>query len=149
MIVVRRPYPNSPMSTESLIWLDEALPSDFTRRLLIELIAIASPVGLGAIEASARKHDPLDALIDGAIHQAGTDSRGERNWDHSYNFDYVAGHRVKVMFYEKGFPEYGEDDDSDPTYRDHPETPMITSIAFDDMYGPGALENAVSLATFK
>jgi hypothetical protein len=148
MIVVRRPYPNSPMSTESIIWLDNALPSDFAKRLLNELLGIASPIGLGAIEASARKHEPLDTLIEGAVFQAGSDSRGQRNWDHSYNFDYVAGYRIKVVYYEKGFPDYGEVDGSDAMYSKHPGTPMITSIAFDNMYGEGALENAVTLATF-
>lgn len=131
---------------ECLIWLDEALSPSFPHDLLNELLALSKPVGLGAIEADGHRNASLTAILGEAVRHAGHDHRGRRNWDLAYNFDYVAGYRIKVFYYEEGMPVFEDDDTEDPLYLRYRGIPVVISREFDEMYGAGALEGAVQLA---
>lgn len=147
MIVVRREFTGMCGGTECLIWLPDELPDDFPKRLLNELVALAEPVGLGAIEAYGRRGESLEGLLDTAVRAAGMDQRGQRRWDSRYWFDYVAGSRIKVSFYEDGIPVFEDDPEGpDALCLLYKGKPAVTSLEFEAMYGEGALEGAVRLA---
>lgn len=61
------------------IWIDGALPPDFERRLLGELLALSEPVGLGAVVANIRKRENMDAILDEGMRLASHDHRGRRH----------------------------------------------------------------------
>ncbi|MFU0505268.1 hypothetical protein [Pseudaminobacter sp. NGMCC 1.201702] len=129
--------------TVTYIWIDEVLPADFERRLLNELLALSEPVGLGAIEALARKGDAFSAILDEGLHQASHDHRGRRRHDDAFHFDYVCGYRIKVDYLPFGISIY---EDSPELHLRYPGMPVVVSSVFDREYGEGALEGAVRLA---
>lgn len=125
------------------VWIDEPLPVDFDRLLLLELLMLAEPVGLGAFEALARKSERLDAILDEALVQAAHNHRGKRNIDDAIRFDYVSGYRIKVEYLPFGL---SIDEDSPDVHYRNQGMPVVLSAEFDRMYGDGALKAAVGLA---
>ncbi len=146
MKVIRREYSGMSGGTECLIWLLTRPDEDFPNRLLNELLAISSPVGLGHVEAAGRRREALNAIIIQGVAVAGLNSHGERRSDGGYHFDYVNGHRIKVFYYPNGIPVYDDDPDADMLHRLHKNEPCIASLEFEKSYGEGSLENAVRLA---
>ncbi|MCJ8506615.1 hypothetical protein MUU53_01675 [Rhizobium lemnae] len=146
MQVVRREHSGMAGGTECLIWLTPRPDEDFPNRLLNELLAISSPVGLGNIEAASRRRDALNAIIIQGVGIASLNNHGERRSDESYYFDYVNGHRIKVFYYPNGIPVTGDETDEDMLYLLHKGQACIVSLEFEKSYGEGALENAVRLA---
>lgn len=144
MIVERAPYREDGDQIWCRIWLDEPVPGDFLERLLGELLAFASPVGLGKIEAHARRHDDQAVVLAENIHTAAHTSSGHRRLRNHFWFDYVAGNRVKVSFLPEGV--LGEGDEDPEETSPHPLLPMVSSTEFEEMYGHGSLEGAVRMA---
>lgn len=135
------------------IWLDEPVPDDFAERLLVELLAFGEPVGLGVVEAFARRKENLSDIITEAVHKAAHTPHGRRNLYDAFYFDYVAGNRIKVYYLPHGRPIEEDDEeeeayksDIDPVMRENAHRPMIDSVEFEDMYGFGSLEGAVKMA---
>lgn len=130
--------------TVTYIWIDEVLPANFERWLLNELLALSEPVGLGAIEAYARKGDDVfNAVLDEGLREAAHNHRGRRHLDDAFHFDYVCGYRIKVDYLPMGISIY---EDSPELHLRYPGMPVVISSAFDRQYGEGALECAVRLA---
>jgi hypothetical protein len=125
------------------IWIDEALPADFERRLLNELLALSEPVGLGVVEAHARNGEAFEGILDEGLRTAAHDHRGRRHHDDAFHFDYVSGYRIKVDYLPFGISIY---EDSPELHLRHPGMPVVISSAFDRQYGDGSLEGAVRLA---
>jgi hypothetical protein len=123
------------------IYLDEPLPEDFAKRLLLEMIQIAGPYGRGHIEAEATSRKDLDEIATSGVEKSRRDMNGRLYAQEVIHFDYVAGHRIKVSFYPKGLL----DDGGRPTANDRG-LPTIVSRDFDIMYGNGALENVTRVA---
>ena len=123
------------------IRLEEHVGSDFAERLLAELLAFARPHGRGAIAAEQTRDLSVDEMVAEGIRAASLDMNGMRHGNGLLCFDYVAGHRVKVLFHPAGLKDLqGRPVEGDKGF------PVVVSREFDLMYGPGALENAVRLA---
>lgn len=120
------------------VFIEPPTNPEFERRLLMELLAIARPVGLGAIEAMGRRLEEIDdTLREGLIKS--------RRRDGCFNFDYVNGYRIKVRYYPTGLSVWPDTDLTDPGYR-HPGWPLLASTEFEEMYGEGSLAQVAALA---
>lgn len=93
--------------------------------------------------AENEKGIPLDQVVALALTKASTPYYGSpRPNDIQYIFDYISGHRIKVRYLPLGLSP----DHHRTALKPYDGRPVITSNAFDDMYGHGALFNAVTLA---
>lgn len=121
------------------IWIDEALPPDFERRLLMELLALADPHRFGSRDASGRRDESAYAIIDAGLRKAAQ----WHSFHRGYWFDYVDGHRLKVEYLPYG---YVISEDSSDIRRRNPGMPLVVSAQFHEMYGDDALAGVVERA---
>ncbi|TLX16752.1 hypothetical protein [Rhizobium sp. MHM7A] len=138
--------PISIVDDEGFTWvvLDGPVADDiFVPRLVIELLSLARPYGAGVAQAEREKARPLDEIVASAVSSARIPLYGSpRKHDVQYIFDYISGHRVKVRYLPQGLlPDHNR-----LALRQYDGKPILESNTFDEMYGNGALLNAVNLA---
>lgn len=121
------------------IWIDEVLPPDFERRLLMELLALAGPRRFGSTEAPGRNADSIDAVIDEGLRKAVQ----KHSFHREYWFDYVNGYRLKVEYLPCGYAIF---EDSSDIRRRNPGMPLVVSSEFHEMYGDDALAGMIERA---
>lgn len=131
---------------EGFTWvvLDRPVADDiFVPRLVIELLSLARPFGASVIRAEREKAMPLEEIVASAVSSARLPLYGSpRKNDMQYIFDYVSGHRIKVRYLPLGLlPGH-----SRLALKRYDGRPILESNTFDQMYGKGALFNAVKLA---
>lgn len=125
------------------VWIDETLPPDFERRLLIELLALADPRRFGSRDASGRRDGSAYAVMEKELQRAAYNHGGELSFDKGYRFDYVDGYRIKVEYLPFGRTIL---EGSCHIRRRNPGMPRVSSADFDGMYGDGALAGVVERA---
>ncbi|WP_234186699.1 hypothetical protein [Shinella sp. NM-101] len=125
------------------IWIDEALPPDFERRLLMELLALADPHRFGSRDASGRRDESTYAVIEEELQRAAYNRGRVISFDEGYRFDYVAGYRIKVEYLPFGRTIL---EGSCHIRRRNPGMPRVFSADFDGMYGDGALAGVIERA---
>jgi hypothetical protein len=134
------------VDSEGFSWvvLDRPVSDEiFVPRLVIELLSLARPFGASVIEAEREKSLPLDDIVAAAVSSARLPIYGSpRKGDVQYIFSYISGHRIKVRYLPQGLlPGH-----SRLALKQYDGMPILESNTFDQMYGKGALLNAVSLA---
>lgn len=128
----------------SWVILDQREDDDvFVPRLVIELLAISRPFGAGVFQAEMEKHKLLDRVIMEVVASARHPLHGStRKTDVQYIFDHISGHRIKVRYLPLGLPP----GHNRTRLKEYDGRPVLESNTFDQMYGQGALHNAVTLA---
>jgi hypothetical protein len=137
--------PVSIVDDEGFSWvvLDGPVDEGFLSRLVVELLSLARPYGAGFGVAEIEKDRPLDDVVASALLKSRTPYYGSsRPNDTQYLFDYISGHRIKVRCLPLGLSP----DHHRSMLKPYDGKPIVTSNTFDDMYGKGALFNAVKLA---
>jgi hypothetical protein len=126
------------------IVLERPVENDtFVPRLVVELLSLARPFGAGVFPAEREKSRPLEEVVSSAIASAKHPLHGSpRKGDFQYIFDHISGHRIKVRYLPLGLPP-GHNRER---LKDYGGRPVLESNTFDQMYGNGALLNAVTLA---
>ena len=131
---------------EGFTWvvLDQMVDDDvFLPRLVIELLALARPFGAGVFQAEREKLKPLDHVVKETVASARHPLYGSTpKTDVLYIFDHISGHRIKVRYLPIGLPP----GHNRARLKEYDGRPVLESNTFDDMYGNGALHNAVVLA---
>jgi hypothetical protein len=131
---------------ERFTWVILDRPVDdgiFLPRLVVELLSLARPFGAGVFQAEREKSRPLDEVVTATVASAKHPLHGSpRRGDVQYIFDHISGHRIKVRYLPLGLPP----GHNRQRLKDYDGCPVLESNTFDQMYGSGALLNAVTLA---
>lgn len=130
MIIEHRHYEHCDQDVV-YIWIDEALPPDFERRLLMELLALAGPRWFGSTEAPG-----IDAVIDEGLRKAAQ----KHSFHRGYWFDYVNGYRLKLEYLPCGYAIF---EDSSDIRRRNPGMPLVVSSEYGGDALAGVIERAL------